>query len=616
MSSPCKMAHGHSHQHGHHHHPSPPANSKEDKEVARQQEDEDYSNWDIVKATQHGLLDRCMELVDAGYDVRQPDNENVTLLHWAAINNRQDLVRYFISKGAVVDQLGGTLNSTPLQWAIRQGHLQMVILLLRCGADPNLIDGEGYCSIHLAVLFQHLPIIAYLIAKGQSIDTADMNGMTPLMLSANRIIGMEPTSFILKLNPSVHAVDKIERNTALHWAVKSGNVNAVDLLLEAGSSLDTQNGKGETPLDIARQTRNRLATHILMNEMQAKSARSYRLLKSLHKYEISLIALVIVSIIGAIGYILDLDTDSWLLKGMLLALVTAGSQLFTRRFVDDRSQKYLPAIFFMSSLFWAFMTWFVCFLPNGAHSTIQIPFFLSMLSLLYFFYKTWRSDPGYIKSSEQETKQTIISLAEAGCLDPRMFCSSCLVKKPLRSMHCHACNCCVARFDQHCIWIGQCIGAGNHCYFLPFLASLLVVGHWMIGATSVYWAEQCTTTIQKDGLWDFLGEVIICSPWILYIFLIICSFTIWASLMLIVQIYQIAFLGLTTQERISLQVQNRHSQHQVSLRKTPFNRGCMQNLSDFFRCRCFGLIKHDPVDWTKQFHGVFHASMMRNAHTV
>lgn len=28
-------------------------------------------------------------------------------------------VRYYITKGAIVDQLGGDLNSTPLHWAIR-----------------------------------------------------------------------------------------------------------------------------------------------------------------------------------------------------------------------------------------------------------------------------------------------------------------------------------------------------------------------------------------------------------------------------------------------------------------------------------------------------------------
>lgn len=40
-----------------------------------------------------GALERCKELIEAGYDVRQPDKENVTLLHWAAINNRADIVK-------------------------------------------------------------------------------------------------------------------------------------------------------------------------------------------------------------------------------------------------------------------------------------------------------------------------------------------------------------------------------------------------------------------------------------------------------------------------------------------------------------------------------------------
>ena len=36
---------------------------------------------------------RVVELVDAGYDVNEPDRENVSLLHWAAINNRAEVVK-------------------------------------------------------------------------------------------------------------------------------------------------------------------------------------------------------------------------------------------------------------------------------------------------------------------------------------------------------------------------------------------------------------------------------------------------------------------------------------------------------------------------------------------
>ena len=98
----------------------------------------DPSHWDLVKATQYGILSRCkveyfaiaigwriffQEIVEKeGVDVRKPDKDNITLLHWAAINCRHDVVDFYMSKGAIVDAIGGDLNATPLHWAVRQGH--------------------------------------------------------------------------------------------------------------------------------------------------------------------------------------------------------------------------------------------------------------------------------------------------------------------------------------------------------------------------------------------------------------------------------------------------------------------------------------------------------------
>lgn len=89
---------------------------------------------------------------------------------------------------------------------------------MRYGADPSIADGEGYRALHLAILFQHMAIAAYLMAKGevgpqahththtytfvsldkslflcflylQEVDVPDCNGQTPLMLAAQKIIG-------------------------------------------------------------------------------------------------------------------------------------------------------------------------------------------------------------------------------------------------------------------------------------------------------------------------------------------------------------------------------------------------------------------------------------------
>ncbi|KAH7969968.1 hypothetical protein HPB52_023101 [Rhipicephalus sanguineus] len=152
-----------------------------------------FLGWRPVMPTilkdRYGILERCRYLVEVeGYNVNQPDAEDVTLLHWAAINNRREIVNLYISKGAVVDAIGGELRSTPLHWATRQGHLGMVVLLMRHGADASLVDGEGCSCIHLAAQSGHTAIVAYLVAKGQPVNQADSNGMTPLMWAAYRVM--------------------------------------------------------------------------------------------------------------------------------------------------------------------------------------------------------------------------------------------------------------------------------------------------------------------------------------------------------------------------------------------------------------------------------------------
>ncbi|KAJ6578712.1 DHHC palmitoyltransferase-domain-containing protein [Mycena vulgaris] len=62
----------------------------------------------------------------------------------------------------------------------------------------------------------------------------------------------------------------------------------------------------------------------------------------------------------------------------------------------------------------------------------------------------------------------------APLLPPHRWCARCAIVKPYRAHHCRVCGTCVLKFDHHCPWIGQCVGARNHKFFLNFALATLV----------------------------------------------------------------------------------------------------------------------------------------------
>ncbi|CAG9836359.1 unnamed protein product [Diabrotica balteata] len=389
----------------------------------------DYSGFDIVKATQYGALARVKELIEAGYDVNERDPENVTLLHWASINNRKEIMSLFIDKGAEVDAIGGELQATPLHWATRQGHLDAAVLLMNAGADPTLRDAEGCSCIHLAAQFGHTALVAYFVARGVSPDLVDRVGMTPLMWAVWKICSLDPTRLLLTLGASTNLTDQ-QGNTALHWAILARNTTAISTLI----------------------------------------------------------------------------------------------------------------------------------------------------------------------------LQTIIELAERGPggFEPSSFCSACLVRRPLRSKHCAVCNHCVARFDHHCPWVANCIGAKNHKHFIGFLASLVIMCLQLLYGSVKYWqnAPDCNITSTSDSFWKSVVTIGQCNTWVAWVAVNALFHSIWVFMLFVCQMYQITCLGMTTNERMN---RGRYAHFISNGGKSPFTKGPLMNLIEFFECSCFGIAKPEQKDWLTSF---------------
>uniref|UniRef100_A0A336K7Y1 Palmitoyltransferase n=1 Tax=Culicoides sonorensis TaxID=179676 RepID=A0A336K7Y1_CULSO len=564
----------------------------------------DYSGFDIVKATQYGAIARVKELVEAGWDVNQPDAETVTLLHWAAINNRKDLLRYFLDKGAIVDAIGGELQATPLHWATRQGHLGSVVLLMAAGADPSIRDAEGISCIHLAAQFGHTALVAYFIAKGVSPDLQDRGGMTALMWASWKVSALDPVRLLITLGANPSSIDHTHGNTPLHWAILARNHTAIaTLVLKGKASLDIPNLRGDTPLSMLQAhlgsvwIGSKVAERV-REKVQMQQKRNFLVRLTLDKrfrYWVMIATpFLVYYLIGLLFSANTLFIIKFFLGGCLYAIVwTVGKKLF-----DETLMALLPLSIYMGTKVWFYVTWLTYIAPQV--STVTTMGFLICSGFLWVcFWKSWRGDPGIIQPTKEQRFRTIVELSESGGtgFEPSSFCSACLVRRPVRSKHCSVCDKCVARFDHHCPWVGNCIGANNHRHFIGFLWILLGMCIYMMYGGFRYFQAECTIPNDRNpftGLYS-IGS---CNPWVMWTMFNAFIHSIWVCVLAQCQTYQIVWLGMTTNERMN---RGRYRHFQAKGGKSPFTRGPLNNLIDFLECNCFGLVKPVKTDWMNYF---------------
>jgi uncharacterized protein len=75
---------------------------------------------------------------------------------------------------------------TPLHFAIRQGHIDAVKLLLESGADLNQVTaGDGTSPLLMAVINGQLDLAMFLLERGANPRLASDNGVTPLYAALN-----------------------------------------------------------------------------------------------------------------------------------------------------------------------------------------------------------------------------------------------------------------------------------------------------------------------------------------------------------------------------------------------------------------------------------------------
>lgn len=137
------------------------------------------------------LNDRCdiiTVLARHKADVNVKGNDGHSPLHWAALKGHVKAAQLLVQIGANVDAVDNW-EFTPLIRASQNGHLLVVLLLLQEGADASMIDNEAHNALHWAVYHRHHLVVSWLLKEPKSlanIDAVDSKGATAVHLAVRK----------------------------------------------------------------------------------------------------------------------------------------------------------------------------------------------------------------------------------------------------------------------------------------------------------------------------------------------------------------------------------------------------------------------------------------------
>lgn len=162
--------------------------------------------------------------VDVKASVNERDKKGYTALHHACISGCLDVVKILIKAGASINDVATSQGETPLTFAVRRGHVDIVRYLVENKADVNINQ------------------LFHAVQKGVGGYSVYWN-VVRILLSTN----------VLGEDINLYFVEYQERpkQYVLHLAALANQSDVVKQLIQIGADRNIQNDYGETALHIA-----------------------------------------------------------------------------------------------------------------------------------------------------------------------------------------------------------------------------------------------------------------------------------------------------------------------------------------------------------------------------
>jgi ankyrin repeat protein len=217
----------------------------------------------VFKAIQLDRPELVQQLLQEGADPNQQTKSGQTPLIWAAMTKRLGIVKILISFGADVNAHGKNKRTALhdacqniFSQADRELAQQIVLELLKAGANINVLDRNGETPLVLSAMGGELDLVKLLISHGASVNTKDRQGRTALHRAVRHNF-IDVVRVLLENGAEVDPQTNNYRQTPLIYAGRGmgGRGDIIQLLLSYGADKDLKDYAGWSALDRAKSPR-------------------------------------------------------------------------------------------------------------------------------------------------------------------------------------------------------------------------------------------------------------------------------------------------------------------------------------------------------------------------
>lgn len=202
---------------------------------------------------ENGTADWVPFLVKHGCRLEAKDEERLTPLHRAALENRPQILRALIEAGANTDARVGRRSPhyaegfSTFHLAVRKGRLECVWIMLEMGQSAEQpIKEDRITPLIIAILCNEPDVARLLLRYGADVNRTDDDGFAPLHHAPNAGMG----KLLIDAGAEIEARGN-NGKTPLHMAVQICEVELVNLLIASGADVNARTDGEYTPLHFA-----------------------------------------------------------------------------------------------------------------------------------------------------------------------------------------------------------------------------------------------------------------------------------------------------------------------------------------------------------------------------